>query len=98
MTFGGYDVERFASGPINWHKINVYENYWQVTMQEFQFKGKELSTSGMFSNKNIIVDSGTSMILLPKSDMLKMFNVLKQETGIECPTAKNLPKCTCSQE
>jgi hypothetical protein len=32
ITFGGYDVEKFATGPINWHKIDHYENYWQLKM------------------------------------------------------------------
>lgn len=65
-------------------------------MQDFSFKGHEDWTNNVFNNKEIIVDSGTSMILMPKNDMKTWFNIMRKEIGIDCGVAKNLPKCDCT--
>lgn len=96
ITFGGYDVDKFATGPINWHKIDKYENYWQLKMQNFSFKGKQNWATKAFANKEIIVDSGTSMILMPSKDMQTMFNIIENEVGIGFPKVKNLPRAACT--
>ena len=28
ITFGGYDLEEFATGDIIWHDIDSYSTYW----------------------------------------------------------------------
>lgn len=30
ITFGGYDEESFATGPIQWHDVDKYTVYWKL--------------------------------------------------------------------
>lgn len=32
ITFGGYDTDSFATGPMTWHSIDRWSTYWEVTM------------------------------------------------------------------
>jgi len=34
ITFGGYDLDEYATGDINWHKIEPFSDYWELTMEE----------------------------------------------------------------
>ena len=88
MTFGGYDLHRFATGPIHWHNIMkgfLYKHHWTLKFEEFRFHGHPSWTEDVnFKNKIIIVDSGTSLILLPEKDLRSFFKVLKVSTGVRC--------------
>ncbi len=36
ITFGGYDLDRFAAGPLEWHDIDEESDHshWQLTLKE----------------------------------------------------------------
>jgi len=61
LTIGGYD--KTMAGSIQW--VPVYkENYWSVNMQKLTFGGTSVTSVTL-----AIVDSGTSLIVGPKSDV-----------------------------
>ena len=37
MTFGGYDVKKFATGKINWHNIDTKSMYWMLSLDKFEY-------------------------------------------------------------
>jgi len=48
----------------------------------------------MGSNRNLVVDSGTSLIFLPKKDYDDFFEMVKKDQGIQCFGRA----CMCSDE
>lgn len=64
MTFGGYDLAKFASGPVNWHYISWTSMYWELNLDKFEYTLGSVKRS-IVPNEGIIVDSGTSYILMP---------------------------------
>ena len=69
MQIGGYDLKKYARGPLRWHKINS-PHWWQlkfddVRVGDFTFKP---------STDDIIVDSGASLNILPTSDYNAIVN------------------------
>ena len=64
ITFGGYDLEKYATGDVKWHPIEYNSDYWEVNMVDMQFEidGKK---QFLFNNRELIVDSGTSFNLIP---------------------------------
>ena len=73
VTFGGYDLESYAKGPINWHYINQYSHYWELELKKMEYDltyKNETTNTFDFSSKPLIVDSGTSFFLMPKNDLL----------------------------
>lgn len=55
MTFGGHDVDQYATAPLNWHKVSGDKQHWSVYMREMRFAHNEDWTqttngSGMFSH------------------------------------------------
>lgn len=37
ITFGGYDLEKYATGNVTWHHIEFMSDYWEVNMVDMQF-------------------------------------------------------------
>lgn len=69
ITFGGYDTNQFATGPLTWHDISKSSIYWQLPLTHFEFSvGDKKFQLG--HNRGLIVDSGTSFLLMPKADQL----------------------------
>ena len=95
ITFGGYDYKRFATGPIRWHNANKSSRYWQLELQELTFKDKDKYLKDHFKNRPLIVDSGTSFIMIPKIDLLYFIKFLKVTTGMDCTIVK-IPECICN--
>jgi len=89
LTFGGYDDADFT-GEITWTSLSE-PKYWQIDIENIQAGGY---TSGA---TNGIVDSGTSLITGPSSEIMKiatsvgaMPNLLGQYT-IDCSKVPSLP-------
>ena len=95
ITFGGYDTQRFASGPIRWHNAKTTSRYWQLELQELTFKGKDKYLNGHFKNRPLIVDSGTSFIMIPENDLLSFLRFIKLSIGMDCNIQK-IPECICT--
>jgi hypothetical protein len=64
ITFGGYDLETYATGPISWYDIDQSSHYWAIPMKGLQYKVGDKQIE-MGSGRNLVVDSGTSFIFLP---------------------------------
>lgn len=64
MTFGGYDEDAYATGELSWHDVPSYSNYWELTMDKFEF-AVDGETKHHTGARRIIIDSGTSFNLMP---------------------------------
>ena len=69
ITFGGYDLKQFATDKIIWHDILHSTIYWTLILDRMEFQLPKGWTHSVGRGKKIIVDSGTSFILMPKSDI-----------------------------
>jgi hypothetical protein len=69
ITIGGYDAEKYAKENITWHNL-ANKLYWTIDMESVALNGSDLR----ISTKNVIVDSGTSYLLMPTAD----FDVFSQ--------------------
>ena len=65
VTFGGYDLQSFAKEELTWHN-NVSDWFWAVNLTEIK-TGSETLMSNDYG-RELIVDSGSSYILLPRTD------------------------------
>jgi len=89
LTFGGYDDSKFT-GEISWVTLSE-PKYWQIDLDDVK--------AGSFATgkTNAIVDSGTSLITGPKSEIAKIAssvaataNIMGQYT-IDCANVSTLP-------
>lgn len=67
FTFGGYDSLKYGrqGGSIEWHSIHG-NKYWQINMS-----GVSIGNSNIITSTNqVIVDSGTSYLLMPSEDFM----------------------------
>jgi len=98
--FGGYDAESYAkTAAITWHNIGKYANYWMLEMKSMGFSIKNQKGGvDKFSigNKKIIIDSGTSFILMPSLDARSMMNQLMESLNIQC-ILRVVPICQCPE-
>ena len=37
VTFGGYDLENYSKGPINWHNIEKNSYHWELKMEKMEY-------------------------------------------------------------
>ncbi|CDW90538.1 eukaryotic aspartyl protease family protein [Stylonychia lemnae] len=95
ITIGNYDLQKFARSEISWHPLSSL-NYWTLTLKSAYFGDEKLKPTV----KNIIVDSGTSFLLVPTEDYLE----IKQkfwDKDFSCKNEymyNNLFTCQCSDE
>ena len=69
LTFGGYDPSKFE-GELEFVKLDA-ATYWQIAM--------DAVTAGSYNQKGkitAIVDSGTSLLVGPKSEVAKLANAM----------------------
>jgi len=96
--FGGYDADTYSkTKKITWHNIGKYANYWMLDMKSMGYSIK--NTDGgvdkfNIKNKKIIIDSGTSFILMPTKDITGMVNQMAKSLNIQC-VLKIVPICQC---
>lgn len=94
MTFGGYQESIYATGPISWHNISQYSNYWSVGFEEFSYKiGNK--TVQVKPDVEVIVDSGTSYILMPSIQRKRLIRDIQDVTGTNCYFQKQVYICEC---
>jgi hypothetical protein len=81
ITFGGYDLDEYATGAIKWHNIHMFSAYWEVNMVHLHFEiGGEKQY--MFPGRDLIVDSGTSFNLMPENDLNKMLSYFESSMNL----------------
>lgn len=70
LTLGGFDLDVYAQSPIfKWHQIKEQSTFWELTLEKFQILNDKLEFSiEQIVGKPIIVDSGTSFIMMPMQD------------------------------
>jgi len=90
ITFGGYDAERFNS-PLQWAKVTQPEQgYWRVGIQSVRVGDKQLDLCAA-GGCSAILDTGTSLLGVPKGGMRDLFRATMREVmgvsstdGIDC--------------
>ena len=99
ITFGGYDLKQFATGPITWHNINPKSTYWQLDMQSFDLRWKEPSKANrqLSMRRDLIVDSGTSFLLLPLHDLKALLDVFEEDSKMQFQIDV-IPYAWCTEE
>lgn len=63
ITIGGYDSDKYAKENVTWHDL-ANKLYWTIDMQGVSLAGEDLG----IKTKEVIVDSGTSYLLMPTVD------------------------------
>jgi hypothetical protein len=92
LTFGGYDETKFT-GDLDWVPL-THATYWQIDMSGVSISGYN---GGKFS---AIVDSGTSLLTGPSSDVEKIASAIgatKTLIGqytIDCDKVQDIPDIT----
>ena len=79
MTIGGFDLEKFAQGPLNWHNASRTSDYWTIEGDSIsiEFSNSKNKTE-LFKNIDIVVDTGTSYMLLPMSQADRVLQIVKE--------------------
>ena len=73
FTLGGYDLDRFAKSDLNWHGSFSGE-YWSVRLDGFKYADNEVT----ITHDEVIVDSGTSYIIMPEVSFMEVYRLVKQ--------------------
>ncbi|KAM4795757.1 cathepsin E [Rhinophrynus dorsalis] len=94
LIFGGFDTSRF-SGQLNWVPVTT-QGYWQIQLDNIQVAGEVVFCSG---GCQAIVDTGTSMITGPPSDILQLQSAIGATAadggyGVDCSTLSEMPIVT----
>jgi len=108
VTFGGYDTDKFATGNLTWVDAKNNSLWWTLTLDQMSFSvdtySNELDSftrdppyEATFGKKaEIIVDTGTSYVYLPETDMENFITILEYKAGIVCELYDDeIPICTC---
>ena len=71
---GGYDLENHSAGKLIWHDL-LDTTYWKLPMSDVQYGDIALSVTV----KELIVDTGTSLTLIPTRDFNSLVTVISQK-------------------
>jgi len=93
LTVGGYDLNKYAQSEITWHPI-LDEPYWSVPLKKFYLGNLKYEPSDD-APESIIVDSGTSFILMPQA-LLAEFLLDLQKMGLSCNEYSMI--CQCNEK
>ena len=72
LTFGGYDEKHFT-GDLTYVPVSK-AGYWQISIDSLNVKGSDDITTD--TTREVIVDSGTSMLVGPQDEMDKIADKL----------------------
>ncbi|KAJ1121241.1 hypothetical protein NDU88_009359 [Pleurodeles waltl] len=91
LILGGYNSSYF-SGSLSWVPVSQ-EGYWQITMDSVTMNGKTIACNG---SCQAIVDTGTSLLMGPLTDILNIQNAIgatqnSGEYAVNCSTMDTLP-------
>jgi len=91
LTFGGYNVEKFAKeglkeSDVKWFEIDKQNmQYWSIPMGGDQISlGSGPNSTAKISSSNVILDSGLSYALIPSHDIKVMMQLLNDKYGLSC--------------
>ncbi|KAM9336603.1 pepsin A-like [Symphorus nematophorus] len=94
VTFGGIDPNHY-SGSITWIPLSS-QRYWQITVDSITANGQVVACNG---GCQAIVDTGTSLIIGPQSDISRINNMLGANTQqgdyvVACDAIGQMPELT----
>ena len=93
IHMGGYDLARYATGPLNFHKLSS-DQFWEMPLH--RVRAGSLSFKPVV--QRVMADSGTSLNLMPEHDYKKIFNHFFKDK-FKCQRLKNtLTMCDCTEE
>lgn len=90
ITFGGYDLEAYAypNETVRFHNITSDSSHWMLNLEKMTLTNTDDpidDTKYEFGkNKSIIVDSGTSFLLMPKKDRQQFLNFIQMDKNFLC--------------
>ncbi|XP_012675128.2 pepsin A-like [Clupea harengus] len=88
VTFGGYDPSHYT-GNLVWIPLSS-ETYWQITVESMTVNGNVVACNG---GCQAIVDTGTSLIVGPNSDISSLNNAVGG-ASVNCQNIANMPEVT----
>lgn len=72
VTIGGYDLEKYAIGELNWHYLRNNSRHWDVNLTSLKFGDTSLTSK----TTGITVDSGSSLLVVPRRVLKNLRNNL----------------------
>jgi hypothetical protein len=100
LLLGGYDMEKYAVGPIAFHDVDPEKIWWTTTLGMLSFVGtkKADAANQRYNNigagSKIIFDSGTSFLMIPNYQRDILLEFLIKEQGLKCKV-EGLIQCSC---
>ena len=84
ITIGGYDSQKFGAHgtELVWHPLKAKEgkfNHWRLHLEGIFFGDHELEKSEI---ESVIVDSGTSLLLMPSKEFNKLIQLIEHKTDM----------------
>ena len=95
VMIGGYDLLNHSAGKLIWHDL-LDLTYWKLPMSNVMYGDTEIKVSV----KELIVDTGTSLTLIPTRDFNTLVSVIsKKNPQLDFYRLKNgLSAAACSRE
>lgn len=92
MQIGGYNLKKYSQGPLTWYDVKT--KYWGVSMKHIKVGDLEFEPTVPM----MMVDSGTSLNMIPNRDYFQIFNHwIKPQ--MDCHVLPNtLHGCWCTEE
>ena len=85
ITIGGYKSDKFGAenSEIAWHSLKPNkdgkQNHWRLEMTELKFGEYSIKDTKIDS---VIVDSGTSLVLMPEKEFNKLIELIEYKADI----------------
>jgi hypothetical protein len=97
ISFGGFDVQKYAKTNLTWHHINEDSFFWEVQQDEMKYS---LANSSFSLGKGapVMIDSGTSYLLMPESDRRAFITSVERALGLNCFLYSSLYVCPCDDK
>lgn len=87
ITLGGFNSEKFGKegSKIHWHplkprEINGKYDHWRLNLNALIFGDNQLTDTIVDS---VIVDSGTSLLLMPENEFKALLQMIKDSADVE---------------
>ena len=95
VMIGGYDLINHSAGKLIWHDL-LDTTYWKLPMSHVKYGEIELNVSV----KELIVDTGTSLTLIPTRDFNELVEVISASNSrLDFYKLKNgLSASSCSRD
>lgn len=97
MTLGGLDLQNMVSigSKVIYHQLPKKIGSWDITIEKVtlthvhsKHKNPTISSFEFGKNKNATIDSGTSYVVMPRSDAVELAKYFKKENPLACRKSK----------